>query len=185
MKAIEINGEIKTYNDIPKTWNNTMGYNYQHPTVWEADGFKDVVEPTYNSTTQYKGSLIYDEANNVFTYQVIDFTPEQLATNLAIVEDSEDKTDIEKLVNRGGNLVTKTKERLVRRRKKGLITKARTKTVREILHPIFLLLNTGDIDIANDKAILIPVNANGVIETELSWFKNEIASLLTDVNNLL
>ena len=84
MKAISINGEIKTYNDIPKTWNNTIGYNYQDASVWESDGFRDVVEPTYNSTTQYKGGIVYDETNNFFTYAVIDFTPEQLATNLQI-----------------------------------------------------------------------------------------------------
>jgi hypothetical protein len=191
MVAIDINGTIKTYPNIPDTWKNqatnetTLGYNYLDASIHYIDGFRDVVEPQYNSTTSYKGSMIYDSVNNVFTYEVIDFTVEQLAANLLIVEETEDKSDIEKLVNRGGNLVTRTKERLVRRRKKGTITKARTKTVREILHPIFLLLNTGDIDIANDKAILIPINSNNSIETELVWFKAELQNLLLDVNNLL
>lgn len=185
MKAIDINGTIKTFNTIPETWNHTLGYNYEDPSIWYIDGFRDVVEPQYNSTTSYKGSMIYDSVNNVFTYAVIDYTVEELAANLLVAEENEDKSDIETLINRGGKLVTRTKERLVRRRKKGTITKARTKTVRELLHPVFILLNTGDIDIANDKAILIPVNANNAIETELVWFKAEVATLLTDVNNLL
>jgi len=54
-----------------------------------------------------------------------------------------------------------------------------------LLHPVFLLLRTGDIDIANDKAILIPVNGNAAIETELVWFKAQLAQLLIDVNNLI
>ena len=47
------------------------------------------------------------------------------------------------------------------------------------------MLNTGDIDLANDKAILIPTNANADVEAELIWFKNELSLLLIDVNNLL
>jgi len=185
MKAIQIGNEIKTFTTIPDKWNHTIGYNYEDPSVWYVDGFRDVVEPQFNSTTSYKGSMIYDGVNNVFTYEVIDFTLEQLATNLLVTEETEDKSDIERLITRGTNLFIKTKERLVRRRKKGTITKARCKTVREILHPIFLLLRTGDIDIANDKAVLIAVNGNASIETELVWFKAELQTLLLDVNNLL
>lgn len=185
MVAIEINGTIKTFTTIPETWKQTIGYNYEDASIHYVDGFRNVVEPQYNTTTQYKGSMIYDSVNNVFTYEVIDFTVEQLAAKLTIKEGSEDRSDIEILQTKGTKLFTRTKERLVRRRKKGIITKARTKTVRELLHPIFLLLRTGDIDIANDKAILIPVNANAAIETELVWFKAELQTLLLDVNNLL
>lgn len=185
MKAIDINGEIKTFNEIPKTWNNTLGYNYEDASIHYIDGFRDVVDVVFNPDTQYKGSLIYDEINNVFTYEVLDYTIEVIAEKVIIKEQNEDKSDFDILINKGGNLHEKLKTRLVRRRKKGLITKLRCKTVRDILHPIILLLNTGDIDIANDKAILIPVNANNAIETELAWFKAELQNLLLDVNNLL
>lgn len=185
MVAIDINGTIKTFNSIPETWKNTIGYNYFDASIHYVDGFRNVVEPSFNTTTSYKGSMIYDSVNNVFTYAVIDYTVEELAANLLITEENEDRSDIEVLQTKGTRLFIKTKERLIRRRKKGLITKARTKTVREILHPIFLLLRTGDIDIANDKAISIPVNANASIEAELVWFKAELQTLLLDVNNLL
>lgn len=185
MIAIEINGQIKTFSTIPTVWKNTIGYNYEDASIHYVDGFRNVVEPSFDTTTSYKGSMIYDNVNNVYTYEVIDYTTEELASNLTIMEDNEDKSDIDKLIDKGTRLFTKTKERLVRRRKKGKITKAHCKKVRELLHPIFLLLRTGDIDIANDKAILIPVNGNASIETELVWFKDELQTLLLDVNNLL
>ena len=185
MIAIEIKGEIKTFNNIPETWNRTLGYNYCSSAVHHKDGFREVVEPTYNSETQYKGVMIFDSKLDVFTYEVINYTTQELAVNLTTKEDTDDRSDIERLMTRGTNLFTRTKERLVRRRKKGNITKARCKTVREILHPVFLLLRTGDIDIANDRAVLIPVNGNASIEAELVWFKAELQSLLLDVNNLL
>lgn len=185
MIAIEINGQIKTFSTIPTVWKNTIGYNYKDASIHYVDGFRNVVEPSFNTATQYKGAMIYDSVNNIFTYQVIDYTPEQLASNLLVKEENEGRIDIDVLITKGTRLFTKTKERLVRRRKKGNITKARTKTVRELLHPIFLLLRTGDIDIANDKAILIAVNENASIEAELVWFKAELQTLLLDVNNLL
>ena len=190
MIAINLNGEIKTFATIPNEWKNTdgtktLGYNYLDTSIHYIDGFRDVVDVVFNPDTQYKGGLIYDTVNNVYTYEVIDYTVEVVAERLVVKEDNEDKSDIEVLINRGQRLTEKLKTRLVRRRKKGLITKLRCKKVREILHPIILKLNTGDIDIANDEAILIPVNGNADIEAELVWFKAELQNLLLDVNNLL
>ena len=188
MIANIINGKIETFTNIPNKWNNTLGYNYLDSSIHNEDGFKSIVEPQYNSTTSYKGGLIYDEVNNVFTYEVIDFSVEQLAVNLTIKEESEDKSDFEMLERKGFNLYEKTKERLIRRNKKGLLTKLRAKKVREILHPVFLYLKNGDIDLANDYAIdplKIPTNSNADIEAELAWFKGQLTELLLDVNNLL
>jgi len=185
MIAIEIKGKIKTFNNIPETWNNVIGYNYSESSVHYKDGFRKVIEPTYNSETQYKGVLIFDSKLDVFTYEVINYTVEQITSNLTAKEDVEDKTDLGTLEFKGKNLYEKTKNRLIRRNKKGLITKLRAKKVREILHPTFLLLKTGDIDLANEKAILIAVNSVVDVEKELVWFKAELQNLLLDVNNLL
>ena len=185
MVAIEINGQIKTFTNIPDKWNNTIGYNYEDASIHYVDGFRNVVEPQYNSTTQYKGVIIYDGVNNVFTYQVIDYTPEQLEANLVITESNQDRSDLEILESKGLKLYENAKNRFTRRNKKGLITKARVKKVREYLHPIFLLLKTGDIDLANDKAVLLPTDANADVNRELVWFKAQLAALLTEVNALL
>ena len=185
MIAIERNGTIETFASIPSKWNNTLGYNYEDASVHYIDGFRDVVEPSYNSTTQYKGVMVYDAVNNVFTYVVIDYTVEQLAGNVAATETKTDRNDQEILENKGLKLYEKSKDRFIRRNKKGLITKARAKKVREYLSPIFFLLKTGDIDLANDKALLLPTDANADVNGELVWFKAQLATLLIDVNNLL
>jgi hypothetical protein len=83
MKAIDVNGVIEVFNEIPNEWKNsdgtkTLGYNYEDPTIWYIDGFRDVVEPQYNSSTQYKGSIYFNATNDNFTYVVLDFTSEQI-----------------------------------------------------------------------------------------------------------
>jgi len=181
MVAIEKNGEIKVFPNIPDTWNHTIGYPYEDATIHYIDGFRNVVEPQYNTATQRKGAMVYDNVNNVFTYEVVNLTEEELTAK----EEIEDKSDQQVLTDKGQRLYEKTKSRLIRRNKKGLITKARCKKVREYLHPIFLLLNTGDIDIANDKALLLTVDVNADVNNELVWFKAEIAQLKLDVNTLL
>jgi len=184
MIAIEINGEIRTFPNIPNKWNGTNGYNYEDASIHYVDGFRSVVEPTYNTATQRKGAMVYDNANNVFTYEVINLTVDELTAKEEVVG----RNDQEILERKGLNLYQKTKNRLIRRNKKGLLTKLRAKKVREILHPVFLMLNTGDIDLANDYAVnpvKIPTNSNADIEAELAWFKAQLTELLADVNNLL
>ncbi len=112
-------------------------------------------------------------------------TQQEIDAISLIKEEVDDRNDQEILERKGLNLYQKTKNRLIRRNKKGLITKTRCKKVREYLHPIFLLLKTGDIDLANDKAILLPTDANADINTELVLFKSKLAALLTEVNNLI
>jgi len=72
MKAIEINNNWKLYPTLPKVWNNKQPYNAIE------EGFKDVVRPAI-SNTQRLGMLIYDDVNDVLTYQVIDKTEEEIS----------------------------------------------------------------------------------------------------------
>ena len=73
MKAIQIDGAIKRYTTIPKSWGNVIaGFNLLSSTEWEAAGFYGVVTPSYDSATQYLGDLEWD--GSVFTYPVIDKT---------------------------------------------------------------------------------------------------------------
>jgi len=71
MKAIEINGNWELYNTLPKVWNNKQPYNAIE------EGFKDVIRPTITNT-QRLGMLIYDELNDVLTYEVIDKSAEEI-----------------------------------------------------------------------------------------------------------
>lgn len=83
MKAIQINGNIKTYNAIPKAWGSVIaGFNLLSSSDWEAAGFYDVVKPSYNSATQNLGDIEWDSANNQFTYPVTNKTWTQTVAEL-------------------------------------------------------------------------------------------------------
>ena len=69
MKAISINGTIKTYLSIPKTWNNTLGVNYMSDEELKGLGFYDVVTPTTKQSEQL-GDIYFDAESEVFTYPV-------------------------------------------------------------------------------------------------------------------
>lgn len=77
---------IKTVNNLPRsfyspTYNNgqrTDAYHTLDNAIHEADGFYDVINPSYNSSTQYLGNLYFDDINSYFTYPVNDYTQEEL-----------------------------------------------------------------------------------------------------------
>ena len=72
MKAIEINGNIKTYRRLPSTWEDATGLhlNFRKVSNPEQYGFYDVVTPVYDSVTQQISNLHFD--GSVFTYDVTD-----------------------------------------------------------------------------------------------------------------
>jgi hypothetical protein len=72
MKAIEINGKVKTFNRLPKTWEDENGVHLNFHKIENPQdfGFFDVVMPTYDSVTQQISNLHFD--GSVFTYDVTD-----------------------------------------------------------------------------------------------------------------
>ena len=74
-------GSIKTYSDYPnKFWVTERvvgGYLYRTD-LHIPDGFRDVVQPSYNTETQSRGAIYFDEPNDYFTYFVIDKTDAQI-----------------------------------------------------------------------------------------------------------
>ena len=69
MLAIEINGEIKTFGTLPKSWSDDNGL---HLNIKDGSkyGFKEVVEPTFDSRIEELSNLHLE--GNVFTYDVIE-----------------------------------------------------------------------------------------------------------------
>ena len=69
MKAILVNGEIKTFGRVPKTWSDENGL---HLNIGDGSalGFKDVVTPTYDARVQELADLHLD--GDVYTYDVIE-----------------------------------------------------------------------------------------------------------------
>jgi len=76
MKAIEINGKIKTFSRLPQTWEDATGLhlNFRKVSNPEQYGFYDVVIPTYDSVSQEISNLHFVETDKVFTYDVSEKT---------------------------------------------------------------------------------------------------------------
>jgi len=81
MKAINIDGTIKTYNSIPKTWGNILGVQYLNDSSLEELGFYDVVTPS-TKQSQELGSIEWDSKNKVFTYPIKNRTYSQTVAEL-------------------------------------------------------------------------------------------------------
>ena len=83
MKAIEINGKIKTYNTLPSSWGNIIGgFNLLSNEELKSYGFYDVVIPEYDSRIQNIGDLYFDSASETFIKDVSDKTWTQTLNEL-------------------------------------------------------------------------------------------------------
>ena len=69
MVAILVNGEIKTFARLPKSWSDDNGL---HLNIKDGSkyGFKEVVTPTYDSRIEKLDNLHLD--GDVYTYDVVD-----------------------------------------------------------------------------------------------------------------
>jgi|TARA_Y100000289_G_C3837475_1_gene106776 hypothetical protein len=76
MKAININGNIKEYRNVPKSWGNVIGgFHLLSDSDLQTYGFYDIVIPAdYNDSVHNLGDLYFDDANNVFKRDLIDKT---------------------------------------------------------------------------------------------------------------
>ena len=79
MVAILVNGEIKTFSRVPKSWSDENGL---HLNIGDGAkyGFKDVVQPTYDSRIEELANLHLD--GDVYTYDVIDKPIKQTVAEL-------------------------------------------------------------------------------------------------------
>jgi len=70
MKAININGEIKTYSQVPSSWNNVIGnFNLLTDDELKEYGFYDLVTPNINTSTHVLGDIYFNDVADVYTYQ--------------------------------------------------------------------------------------------------------------------
>ena len=76
MKAISLNGKIKQYNSLPKSFGNVVGgFNLLSDNELQSYGFYDIEIPAdYNDSIHNLGDLYFDEANNVFKRDLINKT---------------------------------------------------------------------------------------------------------------
>tara|TARA_R100001460_G_scaffold62500_1_gene102681 strand:- start:321 stop:791 length:471 start_codon:yes stop_codon:yes gene_type:complete len=83
MKAIEINGQINTYDKLPSSWGNILGgFNLLSDTELKEYGFYDVVIPKYDSRIKKLGDLYFDSTSETFTKDILDRTWERTLEEL-------------------------------------------------------------------------------------------------------
>ena len=89
MKAIEINGNIKTYRRLPSTWEDEKGLHLNFTKVADPKefGFYDVVTPSHDSQTQRLSAMFFDAAKEIFTHTVEDI-------DFNAVTEIKDKNDV-------------------------------------------------------------------------------------------
>lgn len=84
MKARIENNNIRLYNKLPQNIMSSVGtilrFDKASDAVHEANGFYNVVKPSFNNKTQEKSAIYFNEELNVFTYDVTDkvFTDEDV-----------------------------------------------------------------------------------------------------------
>ena len=83
MKAIEINGQIKTYDKLPSSWGNVLGgFDLLSDDELKNYGFYNVVIPNYDLRIEDLGELYFDSASEIFTKDVSDRTWVQTLSEL-------------------------------------------------------------------------------------------------------
>lgn len=124
MKAIEINGKIKVYNQVPKSWSNVIGgFHLLTDEQLESYGFYDVVVPSHNSKVEEISAIFFDEDNNVFTHKVNDKTWSDTVAELK-------QSRINELNEKARQLLSKTDWEIIRQADTGQEVNEETQTER-------------------------------------------------------
>ena len=85
MKAINLDGQIKTFSKIPNVWKDGNG-THINITDGEAYGFYDVVVPDFSGSHQQLGDIYFDSENDVFTYPTVNTTIEKTVEELKVAK---------------------------------------------------------------------------------------------------
>ena len=101
MKAININGQIKEYSVLPKSWDNVIGgFNLLSDSELQNYGFYDIEIPTdYNSSIHNLGDIYWDESNNVFKKDISNKTWSQTLEELKENKINSFKLEVKNLLN--------------------------------------------------------------------------------------
>lgn len=134
----------KVYRKLPKVYNGVFNYNSVNNTAQHyADGWRDIVQPTI-TVYQRKGDLIFDDGNDVFTYEVIDFTAEEIADYDQRQEDADASAQkFQKEKNDGVVSFDRAFALIYRRLNNGTITVAQAKAFGVSLYPLLEPLYKG------------------------------------------
>jgi len=136
MVGIEIDGVVKIFKSVPKTWTDENGL---HLNIKDgsAFGFKSVIKPNIDSDTQSLGNLYLDADNDVYTREIIekdfDATYEDEDGNVLPSYDLDGKKAelIKGLKATSGSLLSSTDWQVVRLAERGIAIDAEVASKRQ------------------------------------------------------
>ena len=156
IRVIKVNGVIKTFDNIPKFWNNIPYYNTLGEIRFTADGWQTVTVPTIDLNTQ-KLSDIYEDGNGDYTYDVIELTLQEIEDGWEL----DDITEFDTHIQKGIEASLKLKSYLKRQ-----LNTTQYKNARVLVRPVWYSLRLGDWDIALDEITVIDdANSTAISQT--------------------
>lgn len=182
MIAILINSKIRIFNDLPKSWGRILNYDKSSETVHYNDGFREVVTPSYDAATQKLGAIYFDSEADVFTYPVLEKSPEEISAFEQSQLDSD--TAAQKVAQRksdGAIGFDRIFAIVERKFNAGEITGLEAKAAVSILYPLVEPLNCGMwIEV---QTRLANYEANNTVPAKLVSLVNDIQAVVNGYVN--
>ena len=196
MVAIEIENIITTFNKIPNKWNDILNYNSVNNSEMQIDdGWREIINPSYNTATQKLGDLYLSEPN--YTYEVIELTAEELATIKDDTQESNSQNSFFKNIQDGRDLFEKSYKRMYRRFKdddvnpNNILTLNDVKKVMRWNKDCYTALNQGNfyraenivLDTLADNAT--ELGNNRPLEKMFEWLRDQIQDYILNEYDLV
>ncbi len=179
-KAIEIDGRIKVYNILPRVWGNTINFRASTESDLFTLGFRDVVKPVITDYQRY-GSLLPEHlTNDVYTYPIVDFTPEQIsAYDQAQLDSDGSANKLTYYRNDGQRWNKRIWDRIMREYDDGNITKPQFEGISITLFDALLPLELGLWKVAKSRVDAITPPSNATLLAILNKVKEIIDNYIT------
>jgi len=177
MIANTINEVIKIYNKIPKVFElkpNVFGYDKLSDEVHYEDGFRELVKPEITED-QYLTDLFFDDASDYYTYNVVDYTPEEIKERSIQKETSEYQVRQQ----RGLELYLRKEAEFRLLFLDGEITKGDLNNIEFAILDVRLELGFGQIKSALDKLLQIAPERIG--NEIFNQFENDLNDLINEL----
>ena len=100
MKAKEINGQIKTYTNLPESYGDVLGgFNLLSDDELKSYGFYDLVIPEHDARIHGTTEVYFDSENEVFTQDVFDLTFTETLSEMKEMHISYFKNEVKRMLS--------------------------------------------------------------------------------------
>lgn len=185
MKSNINQSPLRVYSKIPKFWpprSKTVNYDKLPSTEHYVDGWRDVVQPSFNTETHKRDNTpIYDEANDWVTYGTIPLTQQEIERRQQQALDSDQAaTDLQTDISNGQIMYQRFFAYIKRQFANGNLTGIQAKNSAMLLWMPLLPINYGQFLVAklNLDGLTEPSNAKELAVLNLA--KQQINDYLSE-----